>query len=417
MTTRRHVLWAIFALGCGATEPRDAAVRSPAPTLPSVAPEPAAEPAPPAGPAVPEASQSAREFVRVQRQLARFRSVEDLTSPTYDLQVPAAARPLLEDLKRRGGEVIRTRLAELLTSDRAADDLGPLALEEFTRAGAVTEYQAQSFGTLDGVDIAPDKGHDRLYAAVLTLGLPCGSDSTLFLQRWDGAALVPVLTVSSDDYVSIADGQLALGYAISPPNASGDFHVLTAHTTPWCSSAWRQLKYGVYAPSADGERPRRLLQGSSDVWIGNRLARLEATRDRVEIEFDSWDRLGMNVTRGVARAYERQGTTFVPATPELENLEDVPNAWLALDWERAKMLVIGRRRANLRAVHARLQAAIATESGVVELERQSKVSAVVRFTCDDCSMLPKRARFVLAKQGGRWMLADVVELSPAARAP
>ena len=103
-----------------------------------------------------------------------------------------------------GARSVTGDLSALRAKNRnaATEPQQPTAADS-TRAGAVTEYHAQSFGTLEGVTVAPVQGHDRLYAAVLTLGLPCGSDSTLFLERWDGTALTPVLTAVSDDYVSI----------------------------------------------------------------------------------------------------------------------------------------------------------------------------------------------------------------------
>jgi hypothetical protein len=152
-------------------------------------------------------SVSAAAFVRAQRKLASHSGVEDTTGPSYDIQVPVAARPLLRELKRLGSDVIRETLAELLSSKRGGatpDELTSEILEVFKREKAATEYAAQSIGTLEWLSVRKLAGHERLYAAVLSLGLPCGSDSTLFLYRWTGSEVEPVLTAASDDYARSA---------------------------------------------------------------------------------------------------------------------------------------------------------------------------------------------------------------------
>ncbi len=318
----QRVGWAVLfpvvvALGCSADE-RPAAVVTRRPSKAATSalrtrPEPPASPAPSTVLDADPTRQRAEAFVALQRRLAKF-SADD------DLSLPAGARPLLKALKRAGRDVIEARLSELLEArsrgEKLPEKLGTAALEPFERAGAVMgdHENRPPIGSLDVISLRKLPGNDQLFAATLGLGLPCGYDEALFVFRYRADARVEhVLTASSDDYATIADGQLALEYAVSPRDEQGGFYVVTAHATPWCSSLWRKLTYRAYAPSADPERPKVLVSGESSVWIGEGLAELEAERDRFELRFVGWDRVRAGVTGEHRLAFERRGEKFVRA--------------------------------------------------------------------------------------------------------
>ncbi len=184
------------------------------------------------------------------------------------------------------------------TAELASRLLAPLH-----EAHLVEGFGTQSFGSLIALDVRPERGD--MLAVVVTLGMSCGSDSTLHLFQGRGDTLRRVLTAAARDKKSIADGQLFLEYAVIPTSAG--LQVALAHTTPWCTSAWRELRYGVLEATADPDRPNAMLKKDDSVWIGNGFAQLSASRDAFQIRFDSWDPTGAEVVREKRLAFSRRG--------------------------------------------------------------------------------------------------------------
>jgi hypothetical protein len=301
-------LWwvaALLGVACGRVNEAATARRYPVPTV---------RQAPEAGGAAPveavhtePTNAEANRVAELQSQLAPYVVGLEQDEDRADFTIPPPARPKLSQLEDALLDYVEHELVEA-TRGRVSDaaDLSARLLFPLREAHVVEGFGTQSFGSLLDLQVRPEP-HGML-AVVVTLGMSCGSDSTLHLFQGGGSELRRVLTAAARNKKSIADGQLFLEYAVIPTESG--VQVAVAHTTPWCTSAWRSLRYGVLEATQDPSRPKRVLRKEDSVWIGNRFAELSASHDAFQIRYDSWDPTGVEVVREKRLAFQRRGSAW-----------------------------------------------------------------------------------------------------------
>jgi hypothetical protein len=160
----------------------------------------------------------------------------------------------------------------------------------------------------------------------------------------------------SAPYRKVSGGWQELRFAVSPPDAGGGWFVATVSTTPWCSSAWRSIRYALSRPRPAADRPLVFLQGEATDYMGyDREVVVKAERDAFELRNDAGSvDLDILVRRHVRR-YAISGNLARRVQPVAENVRDFADEWIDSRWAEAKDW--SAPGPALAAAHAGLQAA------------------------------------------------------------
>jgi hypothetical protein len=166
-------------------------------------------------------------------------------------EVPARAKPLLKRMKGELHGVVSSIVATVGAtpdSDGLVRERLMAALAE--RGVAVGDEpdisRGLGYGYVVDVGARMPPGHARLLGVTVTLSIPCGSDSSLYLFRSDVGRWAPVLKLEVDGYDVTSEAQGAFGYDVSPAAPDGSFLILTASIGPWCTSVWQPLRYHLF---------------------------------------------------------------------------------------------------------------------------------------------------------------------------
>src|SRR5262249_7376806 len=90
------------------------------------------------------------------------------------------------------------------------------------------------YGDIEDINIQEPDGHPDLVAATTTLGVCCGSDTSLYLFQRSESAWHLILAQEAEEYDEVSGAQEMFEYRISPPDSDGRFFVVTANVNPWC---------------------------------------------------------------------------------------------------------------------------------------------------------------------------------------
>src|SRR5688572_10051439 len=103
-------------------------------------------------------------------------------------------------------------------------------------------------GSLVAFEVSRVEGHPDMLAVVATMTIRCGSDSMLILYRRTPSGWRETMVRRSQPYSEVRGGWGDLRFAVSPPDAAGNWFVATVSTTPWCTSAWQGMPYALSRP-------------------------------------------------------------------------------------------------------------------------------------------------------------------------
>jgi len=177
---------------------------------------------------------------------ARDELWQALPKDEWATDIPPAARPLLARYKRHLRELAWAVVAQEGDPERAE-----------ARADRLFEEMGVQD---DGISFAyPNTGSD-LIAATVSMAIPCGSDTALYLFRREENRWRLILAREGSGYKTVADALGVFGYGVSPADERGGFFVVTANVNPWCSSNWQSLRFDVLRPGPDPDHPRVLLR-------------------------------------------------------------------------------------------------------------------------------------------------------------
>jgi hypothetical protein len=314
-------------------------------------------------------------------------ATEGKRNPSGD--VPSAAQKLLPQFKAGLREIIgRTLNAD---SSSPPETLHKLILADLKKAGIETlnPVQREGYYTADGDDFGylydvtvrqPARQPD-LMAVVTNLTIPCGSDASLNLYHRNGAAWQLVLVEESNGYKNISGGQGSFQFAISPPDAEGNWYVVSADVNPWCSSNWQQLRYKVLRPGEDANHPVVLLDEHTSIYLGtDQPYRLILNPKGFEIRSVAAQGLDDSIlTREHIQNYEVSGNRVTRIPPLALAPEDFLDEWVGMKWEDASTWASSADVAKLQHWHDRLSrdgpAKIDTEFDFVQLCKASEKTA------------------------------------------
>jgi hypothetical protein len=295
----------------------------------------------------------------------QLRSIETSQGNGYlpSTDVPPLAQKLLPQMKSE----LRTLFWRTLNEHAAVSpdslrafllaDLKSAGLEVFAERQFENNYNpdAAEFGKINDVRIRQPAKHPDLLVIDVSLSVPCGDDHSLTVfQRADGP-WEPLLIADANGYEEVSGAQGSLEYAISPADGAGNWFLVTAGITPWCSSNWQGLHYRVLRPGASPETPRVLLKEERGVHIGvDEPFRLKITSRGFEIHNVGSQGLDSSLlTRVHVQKYQVTGDKVTRVPPFALLPEDFLDEWFSLKWEDAAQWTSDQAKSELEHWHER----------------------------------------------------------------
>jgi hypothetical protein len=197
-----------------------------------------------------------------------------------DVDISPAVRPLLTRLKHQLRDFISATInapenqgksAELLQAGilinlRNKDVTVKAPTSEDASAGDLENYYV--YGNIYGIRIQQPPSHPELLAAITTISVWCGDDSSLYLFKRVGARWELVLAQEANDYKDVSGAQGMFDYAISPPDAENNFFVMTSNVNPWCVSNWQTIRYSLLRVGPGAYQPPIMASGEETIYLG-----------------------------------------------------------------------------------------------------------------------------------------------------
>jgi len=192
-----------------------------------------------------------------------------------DMDVPAAARPLLRSAKAQ----LRERATSLL---RGQPGDANVAAAHLRAAMRLPKDDNLPYGTVTQPDITV---HGDIIAVEVTFGVPCGGDAVLFLFRYnDGWRCV--LDRERNDYAVVTGSAGWFAFDVSPPDARGNVLVISSDISTSCNSNFQLLRWRV---DRIGRRSSHLVMRQRDgIYIGDEDWNLHATANGFSIEYATY---------------------------------------------------------------------------------------------------------------------------------
>jgi hypothetical protein len=196
-------------------------------------------------------------------------------------------------------------------------------------------------------------GDGRL-GVVATLGIQCGTDSALFVFSRAGGHWSEALKWEASPYADVGGAWEAFDYALSPPDARGQWFVAAKSIHPWCSSTWSQIRWAVIRPVPGQTHPRVLRSGDQSIWWGSDdLGAIVVTRESADFRWHAESIDGGVHNRVWIRRLAVGETSASRIQPVALSAEDFVDEWIITDWAQAAAWTASPA---LRRAHDRLKA-------------------------------------------------------------
>lgn len=254
--------------------------------------------------------------------------------------VPPRAGRRIEALKDRMRDFVRTMMACAPTSVEPAALAAAMeqrgGVSEGTTGDAVPPSDDRH-GSLVAFEVSRVEAHPDMLAVVATVAIKCGSDSMLILYRRTPSGWREAMVRRAEPYREVKGGWGDLRFAVSPADSTGNWFVVTASTTPWCTSAWQGMPYELARPGAAPDRPSVLFRGKNTIYLGNESDLvLKAEPGAFEIRHDGSSLDPDILIRRHVRRYSVAGESVRRVQPVAENVRDFVDEWIASPWAEAK---------------------------------------------------------------------------------
>jgi|GEM_PF-3394169 len=236
------------------------------------------------------------------------------------------------DLRDLAQEVLRSQPGNGPAIAPAVRNAMIAALEAEGIALAGDSTTTAQYGNVVSIDVVAPPGHSDLLAVVVELSIPCGSDSALFLFRHDHGWRL-VYEREEDDYESISGALGTFGWKVSPPDEQGRFLVVTSSISPWCISAWHQLRYQV--DRIEPGRAEAIPIDSGNFTSYEWDVELEAAADSYSIHFNGSSLDPAILVRSYRLHYVVDGDRPVRVDPIADSPRDFVEEWLGMSEETA----------------------------------------------------------------------------------
>jgi hypothetical protein len=278
------------------------------------------------------------------------------------VEIPKVARPLLTQFKREIRDLIAAKVN--LDRDGSVAALRNSILEDLKRSGAIPdasndlpETDDNRYGFVSELKIESPPQHQDLLAAILKLQIPCGSDSSLYVFQKENNRWNLVLAEEANDYAEIYGAQGSMGYAISPPDESGQWFVATTNVNPSCASNWQGVRFKALRPGLTADEPRFLLNEHSGIFLGeDEVTNLQVARDSFSLSFVAEQGLDLGIMLRVHHFKYSVSADRATRIPPLAFLpQDFLDEWLNLPWDEAARWTDDSALVESRDWHARAE--------------------------------------------------------------
>jgi hypothetical protein len=224
-------------------------------------------------------------------------SLRRIHTDSMDYAIPPAARPLLTVLKHRLCDLI-SDLLRVEGSEASPQQLQAKVIVDLRRSSVIVTEPACVIVDQNYVDKGYDYGdiYDitvkrpqycfDLIAVTTTIGVCCGTDTSLYVFKYEDREWKLILASEANDYDLVSGAQGTFQFGASWPDESGRFFVVTTSVNPWCSSNWQAITYRVLRPGPAPFEPRVLLSHTQSIWLGDEPPyRLEVGDDWFTLSF------------------------------------------------------------------------------------------------------------------------------------
>jgi hypothetical protein len=340
-------------------------------------------------------------------------------------KIPPEVRALLTRLKQQLLDLVERTLDAEVSASTPTRTARARVLAALAREGVgVGEPpdDVHTFGSVYPVELTRPRGHDDLLALTVTLSVHCGSDSSLYLFRREGARWRLVLADEADGYEDVTGAQGRFGFVVSPPDSRGRFFVVAADVNPWCTSFWQRVRYRVMRVGVDAYDPRSIARGEETIYLGTALEgfRLAATSRTFTLRFDAGQSLDPGrLTRAHVLKFEVTGGRAERIAPLAFKPEEFADEWAQLKWDEAERWSEPSRLAELGGWHARLNREGEGFSGSEILfvrpcggAGRSWLVGVESYRDEGDTRTPPRVYFNVSREGGAFIMRAVGD-SPA----
>lgn len=342
----------------------------------------------------------------------------------YDSKIPDNARSLLTKLKHQLRDLARKTLDADAAASTPASVLQARVLAALRREGVSTggpTDDVHTFGSVMAIDVSQPRGHRDLIAVTTTVSVHCGSDSSLYLFRREGARWRLALADEANGYEQVNGARERFGFSISTPDAQGRFFVAVADVNPWCTSNWQMMHYRVLRAGEDAYSPNVILKGEEGIFLGTELEgfRLTADADTFTLRFDSNQSLDPGrLIRPHVLKFKVEGDRAERVAPVALEPEDFADEWAQLKWDEAERWSEASRLPELKKWHETINPDGKGFSGseILFVQPCGKPASEWRIGVEvfhdsdeekDAARLPAKLFFTVARERGAFLMRGV----------
>lgn len=359
-------------------------------------------------------------FQKLAHTLEQLRTVK---VKEYDPDIPITIRPLFTELKHGLRDVILQTLNEKSFHWTSPDEITARVLELLQQHDILLkkpyETPYYTYDRIYDIHISQPAAHSELLVVTTTLWVMCGSDTSFYLLQRVGRTWQLIAAQEANDYEDITGAQKWLEYAISPPDETGQFFVVTANINPWCSSNWQSLRYKAFRIGTTPYHPTILLQREETIYIVGGYT-LTVQANGFEVIFSGnpseYEReIGLEHTTDLHMfSYTIEGDWvrefhLVP--------EDFLDMWLDLPWEDASKWVNQASLVSVQDWYEQLQdikGAYWVDYSVVQPcnQNQEAIQMGIKLYLDDDHEPDNELFFMLVREDAWFMLQGFYDVLP-----
>lgn len=225
--------------------------------------------------------------------------LREIKSGEMNPDIPVAAKPLLTLLKHQLRELISDTINARSNPQQNPKRLRANIIHKLKSDGITVEEPKEptddddtveaeyAYGDIYNIAIERPAKHADLLVATTTLGVCCGEDTSFYIFKNNGGRWEIALAQEANDYDEITEAHGRFQYAISPPDNSNNFFVVTANVNPWCTSNWQQIRYVVLRVGSGAYEYKTILSEEDTIYLGNeRPQRIAVRADGFTLSFD-----------------------------------------------------------------------------------------------------------------------------------
>ncbi|HEY6333835.1 MAG TPA: hypothetical protein VI756_31250 [Blastocatellia bacterium] len=311
-----------------------------------------------------KARQSAASIVATVIALGHYQDA--CSEPEVDIAV--AARGLITGLKHQLRDLIALEIRS--SPDESAAELKQNVLMQLLSVGIGIEGPDSDtsssdsgcrfqYGTIYAVDVTRPNDDKDLLVATTSLAVECGDDTSLYVFERRQGKWNLAISRESNGYENVAGAQGSLQYSVSPRDEKGNYFVVSADVSPWCSSNWQAIRYRAERAGSDPASSITITAGEDSIFLGDDPpCSLTTAATSFRLEYSGEFRNdGATLVRRHILAFEIAGNRAERVAPVAAKPEEFVEEWISLPRELASKWSAQRNIAALTVWHEDLQPA------------------------------------------------------------